>query len=390
MTSKRPEFCPECGSCRIQKDGVRYDVDAFPVQRWICRECGRHFSSRPNRFKEPHTNLSDSHVCVVLQDVTKNMTPETEIKTVPGSSESDLKTVTGKLVQYSFYMEKQGYAPETIRTNAGGLRALVKRNANLLDPESVKETLAREKAWGENRRRNIINAYGLFLKVNGLAWEKPRCHVTRQIPFIPTEGEIDALIASCPRTVATFLQLLKETAMRSGEAMRLKWTDLDLERKFLTLNRPEKGSLPRQWNRLTSKLLDMLNALPRQDVRIFGPRSIDSIKNTFTRARRRLAVKLQNPRLIEIHLHTLRHWRATMEYHRTKDVMAVKEFLGHKELRNTEIYIHLDQKIFAGADDCYSTRIAHSVQEASALVEVGFDYVTGEYDDGGKLFRKRK
>jgi integrase len=318
------------------------------------------------------------------------MTPETETKTVPGFSESNSKTITGKLVEYSFYMEKQGYRPETIRTNTGGLRALVKRNANLLDPESVKETLAREKAWGDNRRRNIINAYGLFLKVNGLAWEKPRCHVTRQIPFIPTEQEIDSLIAGCPPRVSTFLQLLKETAMRSGEAIRLRWTDLDLERRILTLNTPEKGSLPRQWNTLSSKLLEMLNAQPKQDLRIFGPKSIDSVKNTFSRARRRLAFKLQNPRLKEIHFHTLRHWKATMEYHRTKDVMAVKEFLGHRELRNTEIYIHLDRKRLAGGDDCYISRVAYNVQDAAALVEVGFEYVTGNYDDGGKLFRKRK
>jgi len=28
--------------------------------------------------------------------------------------------------------------------------------------------------------------------------------------------------------------------------------------------------------------------------------------------------------------------------------------------------------------------------QASALAEVGFEYVTGEYNDGGKIFRKRK
>lgn len=36
-------------------------------------------------------------------------------------------------------MEKQGYAKETIRGNNGCLRALLARNADLFDPESVKE-----------------------------------------------------------------------------------------------------------------------------------------------------------------------------------------------------------------------------------------------------------
>jgi hypothetical protein len=30
------------------------------------------------------------------------------------------------------------------------------------------------------------------------------------------------------------------------------------------------------------------------------------------------------------------------------------------------------------------------VEEACDLMEAGFEYVTGEYHDGGKIFRKRK
>jgi integrase len=302
----------------------------------------------------------------------------------------NLADVKGKLVEYTWYMQKQAYAPETIRTNYGALKALLSRNADLMNSESVKEALAKEQVWSQNRRRNVINAYTLFLKVNGMHWEKPRCNVTRKIPFIPTEQEIDDLIAGCPNRVATFLQLLKETAMRSGEAKRIKWIDTDFQRRTITLNEPEKGSLPRIWNNLSSKLLGMLNALPRTSPHVFSDCTLNSLKATYTRARRRLAFKLQNPRLLEIHFHTLRHWKATMEYHRTKDPMHVKEFLGHKKFENTELYIQLDRKLFNGSDDSFTTRIAHNIQEAATLVEVGFEYVTGDYDDGGKLFRKRK
>jgi integrase len=298
--------------------------------------------------------------------------------------------VRGKLVEYAFYMEKQAYAKETIRGNNGCLLALLKRNANLLDPESVKETLAKEQRWGQNRRRNIINAYTLFLKINQMTWEKPLCNVVRKIPFIPTEQEIDELIAGCPNRTATFLQLLKETAMRSGEAKRLKWTDIDFQRHLLTLNDPEKNGLPRLWNNPTSKLLDMLNALPRSSIHVFGSPTSNTVKSTFYKARLRIASKLQNPRLLQIHFHTLRHWKATIEYHNTKDLLHTMAFLGHKKSDTTLMYIQLDQKLFNQSSDSFTTKIAHNVDEAAALIEVGFEYVTGEYDDGGKLFRKRK
>ena len=41
-------------------------------------------------------------------------------------------------------------------------------------------------------------------------------------------------------------------------------------------------------------------------------------------------------------------------------------------------------------NDLFITRIAKSAKEACSFIEVGFEYVTGEYIDGGKIFRKRK
>jgi integrase len=109
--------------------------------------------------------------------------------------------------------------------------------------------------------------------------------------------------------------------MRCGEPLRLKWKDVDLERRIITLNEPEKGSNPRIFNELSGKLLSMLDTLPRQNEKLFGTRTRNSLKNTYCRARKRLAHKLGNPRLNEIHFHTLRHWKATMLYHYKPDML---------------------------------------------------------------------
>ena len=41
-------------------------------------------------------------------------------------------------------------------------------------------------------------------------------------------------------------------------------------------------------------------------------------------------------------------------------------------------------------EDDYHVNVAANVEEACELVESGFQYVTGEYTDGGKIFRKPK
>lgn len=56
---------------------------------------------------------------------------------------------------------------------------------------------------------------------------------TKQLSFIPLEKEIDVLIAGCGKKVAASLQLIKETGIRIGEARRLRWIDIDEERRTI-------------------------------------------------------------------------------------------------------------------------------------------------------------
>ena len=383
--------CPACGSSLLRKSGWASRADRSKVQRYRCLDCNLRF--RPER-EEANTLKGMS----AIQEIAEYATLEVSKNLVSAEDKSNFAAAgvtlpssdpKSEILAYSWKMQKEGYGLETIRCNTGSLKALLARNADLDDPETVKEALAREQVWSSCRRRNVINAYTLYLKFHGLKWDPPRCNVTKKIPFIPTEQEIDDLIAGCPVMIAALLQLLKETAMRSGEAKRLKWIDVDLERHVITLNEPEKGSNTRIFNNLSSRLLGMLNGLPRTSSHVFGERSLNSMKAVYIRSRRKIAFKLANPRLKVIHFHTLRHWKATMEYHYTKDILHVQEFLGHKNIDNTLIYISLDKNLFANLpDDSFIIRAAHSLDEAVKLGEVGFEpFVVME---GVQLFRKRK
>ena len=95
-------------------------------------------------------------------------------------------------------------------------------------------------------------------------------------------------------------------------------------------------------------------------------------------------MELSNPRLKEIAFRSFRHWKATPEYAKTKDILHVKWLLGHKKIENTLIYTHLVP--FNSQD--YVCKVAQAIKEATLLIEAGFEYVTEM--DGIKLFRKRK
>jgi integrase len=194
----------------------------------------------------------------------------------------------------------------------------------------------------------------------GISWTPIRTKYQPKQPFVPLESELDQLIAACGKKTATFLQMLKDTGARSGEVCKLKWTDIDDKTNAVRINNPEKNSNARTI-KVSAKTIAMINAMPKK----YGE-------------------YVFNPRLKQIHLHTFRHWKATTEYARTKDILYVMRLLGHKNIQNTLIYTHL----ISFESDEYHSATASTVDQAKQLIEAGFEYVCDMQDI--KLFKKRK
>ena len=98
----------------------------------------------------------------------------------------------------------------TITDRVRRLRSLIKLGANLFDPKNVKEVIANQ-SWSEARKEAMVYTYDLWARWAGIQWERPSYKPPKKLPFILLEREIDALIASCNKYVANFLQMAKET-----------------------------------------------------------------------------------------------------------------------------------------------------------------------------------
>jgi integrase/predicted RNA-binding Zn-ribbon protein involved in translation (DUF1610 family) len=382
MEAVAPAFkCPECGGTRLYRDGLRYLSSGEAVQRWLCRTCGYRFSKTVLNSCRTK-NGSDAHGKKVLAvEVQREIEKREAAGATEASQRSQTADIKGKLVEFAWWLKKQGYAEATIVDRCRLLKTLVNKGANLMNPESVKEVIAAQK-WSEGRKEFAVDAYSSFLKMVGLEWQPPRYKRIQKLPFIPTETEIDQLIAGCSFRTGTFLQLLKETGMRPGEALKLQWIDVDENNNTVRVA-PEKGSNPRMF-RISNALMERLKSLPKTNSFVFGGIKLKSLQKRFQEQRKRIALKLRNPRLLKISFVTLRHWKATMEYAKTKDILHVMRLLGHKNIQNTLVYTHLvDFK-----DNEYVCKAAWTLEEAQRLIEAGFEYVC-EFE-GAKLFRKRK
>lgn len=424
MTKTEQELrCPQCGSAKSWRDGMR-QTSFGQVQRYICRNCGYRFSDsecqqlqkEPIRIQieEPsgvartqtqrkfnalsaseHVERiptkalksfldipSTRQICVNQAKGAKNLAAVENQTQAAGIAPQQPADVKGKIVEFMWKLKREAYAEATITGYAYILETLLKRGANLYDPENVKDVIAKQDTWSPARKNQVVKAYVLFLKTKGLKCSMPKYKVAQKLPFIPIEEEIDQLIASCSNRLAAFLQLMKETAARCGEAYQLKWTDIDLVTNSVRII-PEKGSNPRAF-KMSGKLAAMLGNLPKDSTRVFSYKTMFYVRKVFQRQRKRAAHKLGNPRILQIHFHTFRHWKATMEYAKTKDILHVMQFLGHKKIENTLKYTQLVNF----RTDEYVCSVAKTLNEVSKLIEAGFEYVTDMEEH--KLFRKRK
>jgi len=398
--------CPQCGSKKLYKDGLRHLANDETVQRWLCRDCGYRFSNpnhkrnvnfsalqkvqkiAPSRLKMSSDLSYGCQVGACRQSRAKNLAKvEPRIqKRAAGATTRDEEEIKGKIVEFLWYLKKQGYARGTIRTRMHLLKRLVVLGADILDPESTKKVLA-EAPWASNSKFQATIAYDNFAEMAGIKWNPPNYHRVESLPFVPTETEINQLIAGVGKKLATFLQLLKETGARFSEALHLEWTDIDFENQIVNIT-PKKGSNPRML-RLSSELINMLNRLPKKSSKIFGGITPSGLKTNLWNSRKRVAHKLSNPRINKITFHSLRHWKATMEYHQTRDILHVKKILGHRSIQNTMKYIDLEHAIFNSRnDEQFTVKVAETVEEVCELVEAGFEYVTEV--NHKQIFRKRK
>ena len=302
------------------------------------------------------------------------------------ATSSPVKTTPSPtIINTMLWMKREAYEDTTIKNTAKRLRRLIK-NTVFNDPENIKTFVANLKC-GNAYKEALIESYAIYMRSIGQTWNQPFYQRYDKMPKIPQERKIDLIIANAHRRMSLFLSMEKDIGARPIELTWLRIGDINLENGILNLI-GAKHTVGRT-AKLRPATLEMLKAyinykkLGLND-RLF-PTDSENISEQYRRLRNRLAQKLQDPTIRQIRLYDFRHFKASMEYHKTKDLLHVKALLGHKDLRTTLRYTQLLEQL---ENDEYTCKVAKTIEEATNLIENGFEYVTEI--DGLKLFRKRQ
>jgi integrase len=397
--------CPECGSSHVFKDGFRKApsnaLSSESIQRYRCADYGHRWSEHITlKVLDNHKENSQISVsCRIAKNLTS--TQKTQICAEKGRTptENELKAVP-HIEKFLIQLQSDGRKQGTLLNYRKMFKRLLDAKADLLKPESCKAALSKlevmdprtkkstERPVRDNTKKSMASMLDVWFEFNGIAWKKPTYRDDSDVPYVPTEADIDLLIAGLGKKLSIFCQILKDTGARPGEIDKLTWNDIDFAQRKVSF-RAEKGSNPRT-RPLTEKTIEMLCNLPHtltnEKKRMFA--NADDMRGNFFMQKKRLAQQLANGNIQKISFKTFRHWKGTTEQHKTKDIYHVKNVLGHKSIKNTEKYIHLEEMIYEStANDQFTVKVADTLEEAVKLMEVGFEYHAEV--EGHKLFRKR-
>ena len=290
-------------------------------------------------------------------------------------------TTNSQIINTLLKCKNSGLAESTLKSIASSFRTISK-NADIDNPEAVKAFIANLKL-SNNSKQKHANNYNYFCKYNGLKWEKPYYRSERNIPLIPTTANINKIISASSRKYAVIFTILKETGLEGMELATMPRSQIDAERGIINA-RGCKGHNSRSF-KLKPSTADLLRTYLTQHKDAYPfPRS-KIMGQMWREFRDRLAQKLNDPQLKAIPLRNLRHHYATRLYAKTKDILLVKQQLGHKKLETTMFYTQL---IHYNEEEEYTCKTATNVTQATELLEAGFTYI--QEIDGIKIYRKRK
>ena len=179
-----------------------------------------------------------------------------------------------------------------------------------------------------------------------------------------TDFELQRLVAALDtdpaRTACLVIKFLLYTAARKGEALSLKWADVNRDTNTWTIQAVNSKSKKRRVVPLNSGAVDILDELSQGNDSEYvflnsknGERLL-SVDKVFQRIRRTAGLDGlagDGKGQAAIVIHSLRHMGASMMLSAGTDLATVRDVLGHANISTTEKYLHASgQSLRSGAD----------------------------------------
>jgi len=213
-------------------------------------------------------------------------------------------------------------------------------------PQTVKHVMA--------LLRRIIN-HGVkqgYIKPLGFKIAMPKVDNVRTEDLTPGELKrlLKALAESSHGRAVSIMRIALYSGMRRGEIFKLKWTDIDLHKGFITIREPKGGKS--QKIPLNSNTRAVIEGIPSNDTEfLFPSKSSSGHVMNLDKQLRTIKEEAGLPKDFRP-MHGLRHLYATILANSGKvDMFTLQKLLTHKSPEMTQRYAHMRDESLRRASD---------------------------------------
>jgi integrase len=179
-----------------------------------------------------------------------------------------------------------------------------------------------------------------YMYTKTIEWEYVKINPTKTVKLLKEppgrlrylkEKEVDDLLKACASHLRPIVITALNTGMRKSEILNLKWKEVDLGNRKITVANSKNNTLYQEISVLTKNpecehVFLGKDGLPARD-----------IKKTFLGA-------LKRAKITDFRFHDLRHTFGSQMVMQGVDIRTVQQIMGHKDIKMTIRYSHLSPK----------------------------------------------
>lgn len=311
----------------ISKDDARRQAEEWKIQREVANRTGSNFINKDVTFEEWAMRWAETYK---KPNVDENTYISTYLNTlnnhlIPYFGKASLKDIRPIDVQ-KFLTEKSNYSESLLSKLKMILHAIFDA---AIDNDLCYKNPAKSVTYTSDRAKNEKKVY--------------------------TDEQIQIVESFAADRMPEVIILL-ETGLRRGELLGLKWEDVDLHNKTLSVRRSVANKSgggvtvnPPKWNSyrtnpLSARAIAVFKTLPRTSEYIFPSSANDAQRpDSWALRLRKFMIELakNHKDIPQLTAHELRHTYGTRLRRNGADIYSIQKVMGHKDIRmTTEIYVH--------------------------------------------------